>query len=407
MRFSSMIRLRAVLLAVMLGVACAPAPSASPTAPPAKPSEPAKPAASPAASPAAKPAASPAASPSAAAPSVGVAPAVPKPTFNETAVADFYRGKTIKIIVGYAPGGGYDVFARLIARHAPKYIPGTPTIIVENRPGAGSMLAANTVYAAEPKDGTVIGTFAEFLILQKATGVQEIQFDPLKYNWLGASTRTTVVGLVRNDSKIEKIQDIMNGREINTASPGRGSASHGGAVIMNLALGTNFKNITGYSGAPEAEAAFQKGEADAYFATAELAVGRIRRMIEGPDAFARIIVHAGGGTPDLKDPLFNGVPSALDLAKTEESKQLVQALNAPTVMLRPFAFPPDVPVDRVAALRYAISASFADPEFIAEARPISPAFGPEGTTSGAEIERIIGELFKIPPVTLVKLRDQL
>jgi tripartite-type tricarboxylate transporter receptor subunit TctC len=332
---------------------------------------------------------------------------VAKPNINEAAVADFYRGKTIKIVVGYAPGGGYDVFARLVAKHAPKYIPGSPNIIVENRPGAGSILAANTVYATEPKDGTVMGSFAEFLILQKATGSADIQFDPVKYQWLGASTRTTVVGLVRNESKIEKIQDIMNGREINTASPGRGSASHAGAVVMNLALGTNFKNIAGYSGAPEAEAAFQKGEADAYFATAELALGRIRRMVEGPDAFAKIIVHGGGVTPDVKDPLFNGVPSALDLAATEDAKQLVQSLNVPTLMLRPFAFPPDVPADRVAALRYAISASFADPDFLAEVKPISPSFTVEGTTSGAEIERFVQELYRIPQATLDRMKDHL
>ncbi|MFN0071927.1 MAG: hypothetical protein ACKVVP_10625 [Chloroflexota bacterium] len=400
MRFNSVSSM-IILLVVLLSAACSPAAPASPTVAPAKPTsgspEAAKPVASPAA-PSASPVASPAASPAAAAliPAPAAAPAGAKPSFSEQAVADFYRGKTIKILVGYAPGGGYDTFSRMAARTLPKHIPGNPSIIVENRPGAGSIVAANAVYNTEVKDGTVIASFSEGAVLQQVVGADGIQFDSARYQWLGGNVRTSVACMVRNDSGIRDFSELLSGRSVNTPSPGRGNSSHDFPQLMNGLVNTQFKLITGYAGFPEAQAAFEKNEGEALCVAVDVLVTRLRNLVDGPNAIAKVIVHSGGGTPDLQDSLLRGVPSVMDSLPGEEAKSLMGAMNTPLQFVRPLAVAPEVPADRVAALRWALDQTFRDPQFADDIKGVSPNYSVAATSSGSDVNKVITELFALP-----------
>ncbi|HEX3244327.1 MAG TPA: hypothetical protein VHX16_02880 [Chloroflexota bacterium] len=406
MRFMARrVRASAIMVLCIVLVGCSAATPASPTAPSAKTTEAPKPAASPAA--AASPSASPAASPAAGAPAGAAAAPLAKPSFNEQAVAGFYRGKTVKTIVGFAPGGGYDTFARVVAKHMPKYLPGSPTFIVENRPGAGSIVAANAVYSTEPKDGTIIAAFAELVVLSQAAGTEGIQFDSAKFNWLGANTKTAGICMVRKDSGINSIADAQGSRQINTPSTGRGSSANDFPAVLNGVLDTKFKLILGYQGYPEAQAAFEKNEGEALCGTVDVLVTRQRRLVEGSDAIANVLIHSGAGGPDMQDPIMRGVPNAMDLVKNEEGKQLLQALNVPMQMIRPLAVAPEVPADRVTALRYSLAQVFRDPEFDADIKTISPTYTLESTSTGEEVENIVKSLFNLPAPVLTKLKELL
>lgn len=384
----------AAVVAAICG-ACAPAaPSASPS--PAKPAATSVAAASPSAPAGASAASSPAASP--AAKPVAATPA------NEQAIADFYRGKTVKIIVGYAPGGLYDIFARLAARHLPRFLPGSPTVVVENRPGAGSLLAAGALYNTEAKDGTVLGVFSESGVLQEAIGGQGIQFESTKFNWIGSPLKTNALCMVRKDAGITDIKQLMGGQEVIAVATGKGSLDFNAPSVMNLTLGTNFRIVVGYSSGPETQTALEKGEGQVLCSGVDVFLARQRRLVEGPDAVANLLVHGGIQSPDMNDPLLKSVPSILDLAPNDEARVVIQAMNAPLLMSRPVVAPPGVPSERVDALRRALRAAYSDPEFINEARQSAPTYALEGTATGEEVEKIVQDLFKTPQSALEKLK---
>jgi tripartite-type tricarboxylate transporter receptor subunit TctC len=348
-----------------------------------KPSEP-KPATSPVAKAGAKPAASPAA----------------RPGFDEKAVADFYRGKTVKFIVGSAAGGGFDLYARIVARHMPRYLPGSPTMIVENRPGGGTLLTANTVYNTEPKDGTVIGTFAENLVLSQALGKEGIQFDAAKYQWLGSATKGRTSCLARTDTGIRSLQDTIGGKELVVGTDGPGSNIHDVPAILKAALGANLKLVPGYGGAGPLLLATESKEVDGYCGTFNVMATSARSQLEGSSPTARIIAITGEQKPD--HPLLKETPTGLSLAKTEEAKELLRAGTAPEEMAKPYAVAPGAPADRVAALSDALARTFADQEFAAEivkaGQDVVPA-------SDREVTRTVQSLLNTPAPILAKLKD--
>lgn len=402
----------AVGLAVLVLAGCSQA-AATPTAAPKSGGETPKPAA-PAASPAAASSPGAAASPSAAASpgaaaaaaSPATAAAAPKPTFNEQAVADFYRGKTVRVIVGFAPGGGYDTFARLVAKHVGKFLPGSPTVIVENRPGGASLIAANSVYTSEPKDGTVLTTFGETAILQQAMGVEGIQFDAKKFNWIGAPTKSTGICFARKDSGVTSVEQLLaSNKELPTVAVGKGTLDYSLPAAVNGVLAPRFKLVTGYAGSGEAQAAWEKGEGDVFCGGADNLLTRQRRLVEGPDALGKVLFHSGLKTPELNDPIMQGVPSLLDLAKDEQGKQLIMALNVTLEILRPLAMAPEVPRDRVEAWRAAVAAAYRDAEFAADAKQAYPLFSVEITSTGAEVENIVDQLFALPKPVLDRMKE--
>jgi tripartite-type tricarboxylate transporter receptor subunit TctC len=345
----------------------APAPAASPAAAPAaKPAEspaaaaPAKPAASPAAAPAAAPAASPAAAPQA-------KPATPVDT---KAVADFYQGKTVRIVVGFAAGGGYDTYARLVGRFLGKHIPGNPTVIVENMPGAGSLLAANTVYKSSAKDGTVIAHFIGGMITQKLIVENPaVEFEPDKYNWLGGPTPDTAACAVRKESGFTSLADART-KELVLGGTAPGSTTDDIPNTLR-AVGFNIKLVDGYDGTSRIRLAADSGEVmGGCWGWESISVTWKDGLASGDVN----MIAQGGPRPH---PDLQGVPMMQDLAQTEEQKRLVQAgIVSPGQISRGFAVAPEVPADRVQALRTALMATLNDPELKAEADKAGLAINP-------------------------------
>lgn len=314
-------------------------------------------------------------------------------------VEEFYKGKTVRIVVGFGPGGGTDTISRLVQRVLPKHIPGSPTIVVENKPGGGSMLALNTVYNAEPKDGTVIVSFNQDLIRSQALGAPGVRFDARKLNWLASTFDTAGICAARKDSGIGKIQDIMNGKELVAASFGKGTISYDPPAVMNATLGTNFKIVTGYEGGAAQRLAVQNGEVQGFCTSLDPMTASARELLEGDKSLARIIVVTGAKTPD--SPFTKGVPAAETLAKTEEAKTLLRAIHLAFTITIPFAMAPGVAKDRVEALGTAFEKTFKDPEFVALAEKAQQTIRPK---TGEGVARVAEEMLDLSPALAKKLK---
>jgi len=320
--------------------------------------------------------------------------------FDEQAVADFYRGKTIRILVGFSAAGAFDFYSRLLAAHMSQYIPGNPNIIVENRPGAGSALAANLVYAVEPKDGTVIGSFNEFLVLQQLLGAEGIQFDAGRFNWLGSSVDTTSTCLVRSDVGVNSIQELIGGRELNMGATGPGTPTYDTPAVMNTSLGTRFRMVTGYEGITQINLALESREVDGYCVSLDAVQIVARRLVEAEPPVVKILSVMGTQPPD--HPYVRGVPATEPLARTEREKQLLRAVHAPSRISKPFAVAPEVPRDRVEALRRAMVAVYADPAFIEDARTANQERSP---TDGERVTAVVQELLRTPADAVADLKN--
>ncbi|MBI4492196.1 MAG: hypothetical protein HY690_05325 [Chloroflexi bacterium] len=388
-------------VAILAAAACAPQ-AVAPTPAPAKPAPttaPAKPAPTAAPAKAAAPTAKPAATAAPAAKPTEK-PAAKAAEFDEKAVADFYKGKTVRIIAGVAPGGSTDTNARMLQKVLSKYIPGNPSIVVENRPGAAYKLAANTVYNSEPKDGTVIAGIETRLALQQAIEAPGVQYDAGKFQWLASTYGTFAACAARADAGINSIQEIVQGgKELTVGSWGKGSVSYDPPAIMNAALGTRFKIITGYDGGAPQRLAVKNGELQGFCTSFETMTSVAREMVEGPNPLTRIIVVATSETPD--HPLLKGVPATEKLARTEEAKALLRAVALPDALTLAYAVAPEVPVDRVQALRRAYDKAYTDPEYIAAAQKAQQAITPR---TGEEVTRLVREMLGLPQATLAKLK---
>ena len=381
--------LTAPVFSVLLALACAPA-APSPTAALARPAEAEKPAV-----PAPRAEASPTAAQPAAAPATQAA-------FDERAVADFYAGKTIRIVVGTGSGGLYDVAARLVSRYIPKYIPGSPTVIVDNKVGAGGLIAHNAVYNTEPKDGTIVLN-APPLVLLAVMGADGVSFDPAKMIWLGSGDRSFTVCIARSDLGIKTIQDLVtSGKQLSIGSLGPGNSTNDVALILNAALGTNFKVVSGYDTLAKVRLVAQSMEVDGYCPVFSGASSLDRGVLEGDNPFARIIVHTSNKPED--HPLLKGAPQAESVAKTEEAKTMIRAVDGQNRMTLPFALAPGVPPDRVAALRKALAQTLADPGFRADADQAKIPINPN---SAEEVEKVVQELTSLSPEVVAKLKAAL
>jgi tripartite-type tricarboxylate transporter receptor subunit TctC len=421
----------------LLAAACAPAappsptptptkPAAPPTAAPAKPADAAaakpastaaaakteaKPAASPAAKAEAKPAeAKPAASPATKAeakpaPSPATKPALSKAegaVFDEKAVADFYRGKTVRLVVASSAGGPIDLVARLVAKHMPRYVPGNPNIIVENRPGASGAVAANLVYNTEPKDGTVFITPVEGNVFQQAIGAPGIEFDATKFNWLGSTLKTVGACIVRTDAQAKSIQEAMAGKEVIMGVSSPGGTTHDIAATLKPVLGANFKLVPGYAAAAELHLAMERKETEGYCLSIHGILERAKHVLEGPSPEAKIFILMGAEPFD--DPLTKGVPAAETLARSPEDRQMLRALNSVLQINKPYALPPGVPADRVAAMRVAMARTYADPTFVQEMQAAKQDLRP---STGEEVSRVVQELLNTPAPILARLKGYL
>jgi tripartite-type tricarboxylate transporter receptor subunit TctC len=328
----------------------------------------------------------------------------PQPAQAQT-VEEFYKGRRVTITVGYGPGGGYDVFARQLARHMGKYIPGNPQIVVQNMPGAGSLTSVNYLYSIAPKDGTTFGIFARDMPMLGFMGHNpNVKFDPRRFTWIGSMSDfadDAYVFIVRDDAPVKSIADMRKpgGPEVVLGGSAEGSTSGDVPKILQSALGLNLKLILGYRDSAAVFLAMERNEVSGR--TIDLsAVLSVR-----PDW-----LKSGGGYRVLvqyarrdRHPDFPDVPTARELAVTEDGRALIEFTETPFLtMARPFAAPPDVPPDRTKALQDAFMATHRDKQFVEEAQKSRIYVG---AVPGEDIVRSVGRMGQASPALIERVRQ--
>ena len=303
------------------------------------------------------------------------------------AVADFYAGRTMTIIVGADTGGGYDAQGRLMSRHLGRFLPGRPAVIVQNMPGAGSLIAANNLYNTAPKDGTVIGLLQRGVLSAKFTNPSGVRFDLARFNWVGNLSAETGVVVAWHTTPFNSIQDAM-GQELLVAGTGPNIDTETTPRLLNALTGTRFKVISGYAGTADAILAMERGEVQGLGDWSWSNV-KTRRPDYLRDKKIRVLVQvATDKLPDLPD-----VPLAMDLVKSDENRKIMELFLAQKSAARPVVAPPDIPADRMAAIRTAFEKMIADPEFLKDAAAQKLELDP---TPASEIEKVI-KLFATTP----------
>jgi tripartite-type tricarboxylate transporter receptor subunit TctC len=304
-------------------------------------------------------------------------------------VATFYRGKTITLVVGYGPGGGYDIYARLLSRVLGKYIPGNPNVVVQNMPGAGSLRAANYIYRAAAKDGTVIGTFSRNMPVVGLREDPNVQFDPLQFTWLGSASsfaNDAYILIARRDAAVKSVEDARRpgGPQLIVGATADTSTNDTPTVLRDM-LGFNLKIIPGYADSGQVYMAMERGEIEAR-TTALSAVLSNKPDWLRPGGPMQVLVVFGRQT---RHPNYPDAPLATELAKTPADRRLIEILEVPYKLSRPFAAPPGLPVDRAKALQAAFMAAQEDPELIEEAKRLDIDVSPIGS------DEILGLIKKI------------
>ena len=301
-------------------------------------------------------------------------------------VEQFYAGGTIRLVSANGPGSGYTLWARLIAQYLGRHVPGQPSVIVESMAGAGGLIAANWGYSVAPQDGkTILSVVRETagLSILHAKGVM---FDARKYIWLGTPTNETSICAVRRDAAWKSIEDVYT-KEILVGTDGVGSGLHIFPVALSSILGMKFKVIDGYSDSGSVLLAADRGEIDGSCQSAETMMHARGAQIASGDI--RVVLQAG-----LKpNPQFAGVPFIPDLARSEKQRQALQFLYSGMVFGRPFVAPPGTPPDRAAALQKAFMDTFADPDFLADAKRQGYVIDP---ISGPDMMKLVNELAATP-----------
>jgi tripartite-type tricarboxylate transporter receptor subunit TctC len=309
-------------------------------------------------------------------------------------VADFYHGKTLNLIVGTSSGNDYDFRGRLLARHLARHIPGEPTIVPQNMPGAGGIKAANYLAAIAPHDGTVLHMIMSNMMSSEAVGAQGVQFDARKFLWIGNTSSTPNVTVAWYKSGVTSIEQVKT-RQLIVGAPG-GTAGVIYATAMNGLLGTKFKIVTGYPGGNEVNLAMERGEIDGR-ASNSWASWKSTHPDWVKDKKIVVLVQVGlKRSPDLADvPLLN------ELAGNDLERQVMTFLSADTAIARSLVAAPDTPPDRIAALRRAFDATMRDPDFLAEADKATLDVVP---MSGEEAQKIADSIVNTPPEVVARAK---
>jgi tripartite-type tricarboxylate transporter receptor subunit TctC len=298
---------------------------------------------------------------------------------------DFYKGKQLSVMIGYGVGGSDDLWARIIARHIGDYIPGHPTIVPVNAPGAGSLLLANQITNTQPKDGTVIGLINRGIPFEPLLGGASVRFDPLKLSFVGSPDRDTAVCAANKEAPVKTVQDLF-AQELIVGATGSGADTEVYPSFLKNLLGMKFKIIAGYPGSREINLAIERGE--------------VQGICVSYDTIARENIFKNGKVQVLfqaaikPDPRLAGVPFAADLAKTQEQHQALDLFLARTNVGRPFIAPPGVPADRLAILRTAFAQTMKDPGLVQEAESsgLHPLY-----ISPDELQKYVADAYKMSP----------
>ncbi len=299
--------------------------------------------------------------------------------------AEFYKGRVINMIIGYAPGGGYDLYGRVLAQHMSKHIPGNPRIIPQNMPGAGSLKAANYVFSVGRKDGTVIGTFARNMVISQLMG--HAKFDTREFSWIGSVTKDTSLCVSWHTSPIKSWNDVMT-KQFTVGGEGADADPDIFAKLYKNLFGANFRLASGFPGTSNIALGMQRGEVHGLCG---LSWSTLKS--QHPDWLRDKRVNLLIQAAPVRDPELPDVLMASDLVKTEEQKQILEFAVVSQTIARPIAAPPGIPADRKAALRAAFDATVRDPAFLAEAKRLQLDVRP---VNGADVDAMIAELYTTP-----------
>jgi tripartite-type tricarboxylate transporter receptor subunit TctC len=312
--------------------------------------------------------------------------------------APFYEGKTIRIIVGTSPGGGYDTYTRLIARHFAKYIPGSPAIIVDNMPGAGGLVSANHLFKVAKPDGLTIGHFVGGQFLQQVLGKPGIEFDALKFEYIGVPAQDHFVFGVAKTTGITGVEQWLSSKTaIKFGAIAAGDGTYDVPKIVEVALGLPIQVVSGYKGTAPIRLAFNSGEVGGLSNSWQSFKSTWRKELETGEVIM-VVQISGKSHPDLPK-----VPLAMNLAKTDEARKLIQAVaQAHGAAVRPYVLPPGTPKDRVEILRKAFLETVKDPELRKEAEKANLEINPG---SGEELERNVQELLRLEPSLIARLKE--
>jgi len=319
------------------------------------------------------------------------------PAARADAVADFFRGKQLRMIVGSAVGGGYDLYARALARELGKHIPGEPSIIVQNQPGAAGMVMVNQIYNQGPHDGTVIG--ASLNGIPTASMLQTgAKFDPVRLNWLGSLNREAYVAYVWHTTPVDHITDLKK-QEVLVGATTAGTTMVDYPLLLNDILGYKFKIVRGYQGPPQINLAIERGEVQGNGGLGYAVVQSLTQRWLDEKKIKILVQYNLQGVPELK-----GVPLATELATSEREREAMRLVFARSEFSRPFFVSPEVPRERVTALRRALDATAKDPAFLAEANKLQLDIS---VMPGEEMQNLVAELAKTSPDVIARVKEAL
>ena len=333
---------------------------------------------------------------------IAAQPAEPKAGFDEKAVADFYRNKTVRIVVGFSAGGGYDQYSRLIARHLSKFIPGNPNVLVDNMAGAGSIIAANHTFNAAPKDGTVIGNISGPIILEQLFGNPAIQFDMAKFRYLAVPVSETYVMVVTRKPGVSRFDELLGSKGKQVIVGGiPGSTVEHAPVLARDILGANLKMVLGYKGTADVRMAIESGEVEGLFNSyTSLKITSFDKMKSG-----EWLVLAQLSEKPIKDLIIPNVPTIAQIAKNSEQRQLLKfGTSTPNDFGKVYVVPPGTPADRATALEKAFEKVFTDKELQVDAVKGKLEIDP---TIGEDIHKLVVEFLGMSPDLKNKLQTAL
>ena len=309
--------------------------------------------------------------------------------------ADALAGKSVQMIIGFGPGGGYDLWARTLGRHIGKHLPGNPNVVPQNMPGAGSYTAASYIFNIAPKDGSVLGIIARDAALGPLTGASGARFDPTRLSWIGTPTKETNVCIAFHTAPVKSVQDLYDKQLIlGDTGPGTGTRSY--PKVLNDVLGMKFKLVGGFPSSAEVFLAMERGEVDGICESLDSIKNRRPDWIPTRKI---TILFQGGAEPN---PELKGVPFVLDLARTDEQKKTIEFLYAGQGIGRPFVAPPDLPAERLKMLRDAFNATMKDADFIAETKKSKLELEPE---DGEHLAALIAKIYATPKPIVDKIAN--
>jgi tripartite-type tricarboxylate transporter receptor subunit TctC len=304
-------------------------------------------------------------------------------------------GKNVTMIIGFGPGGGYDAWGRLVARHIGKHLPGNPNVVPQNMPGGGSFNAANHIYTVAPKDGTVLGIIARDAALGPLTGAAGARFDPLKITWLGSPTLETNVCISMARAKVKTFKDLQE-NELIIGNTGVGTGTYSYPKALNSIFGTKFKLISGFPSSTDVLLAMERNEVDGICESLDSVIGKRPDWI----ATKKVNVLFYGGVKPTID--LHGAPFIVDQARNAEEKQALEFLYAGQGIGRPFVAPPDLPADRLKMLRDAFNATMKDKDFVADATKQKLDVEPE---DGEHLEALIRKVYATPKAVVERVGE--